>query len=369
MAESKPIILLGEAWGANEAKIGKALVGASGVELLRMLNEAGVLELTSEDRSYISRWYSSGDPHCLDAVWQLHPEFHRTNVFNLHPPGNNLEELCGPKSEALPGYPMLAKSRWLRAEFEPELERLGDEILSLDPNLIIVLGNTPLWALCGRSGISKLRGTTCLSSHTVSDFKLLCTYHPAAVIRQWELRPTTIIDLAKAPHEATFPEVRRPNCEIWIEPGIEDIVRFIDDYIRSCAVLSVDIETSGTRVTCIGFAPRIDVAIVIPFDDDRRTPRNYWPDKNSERRVWDIVRGVLEDESIKKVFQNGLYDIAFLWRAYGIRVCGASEDTMILHHSLQPESLKGLAFLGSVYTNHGPWKSERHQTDTIKKDA
>ena len=86
--------------------------------------------------------------------------------------------------------------------------------------------------------------------------------------------------------------------------------------------------------------------------------------------LWELVRGVLEDQSIGKVFQNGLYDIAFLWRAYRIKVMGAREDTMLLHHALQPESLKGLGFLGSVYTNHGAWKSERKGIDTtIKRDA
>jgi DNA polymerase I-like protein with 3'-5' exonuclease and polymerase domains len=78
----------------------------------------------------------------------------------------------------------------------------------------------------------------------------------------------------------------------------------------------------------------------------------------------------LEDQAIRKVFQNGLYDIAFLWRSYGIKTLGGAEDTMLLHHALQPEALKGLAFLGSVYTNHGPWKSERKtSTETIKRDA
>lgn len=368
----KPILILAEAWGANEAKIGKALVGASGVELLRMLNEAGCLALSSEDRSYISRWYSSGDPHCLDAVWQLHPEFHRTNVFNLHPPGNNLGELCGTKAESLPGYgkiPVKKGTGWIRAEFAPELDRLADEIVAVDPNLILALGNIPLWALTGKTGISKLRGTTCMSTICVSDFKLLCTYHPSAVIQSWDLRPTTIIDLAKVSHEATFPEVRRPNVEVWIEPGLEDITRFINEHIRPSQLVAVDIETSGQQITCLGFAPRQDLAIVVPIFDERTKGRSYWPTPADERLCWRLIRSVLEDESIKKVFQNGLYDIAFLWRAYGIRVMGATEDTMLLHHSLQPESLKGLAFLGSVYSSHGPWKSERHQTDTIKRDA
>jgi len=78
---------------------------------------------------------------------------------------------------------------------------------------------------------------------------------------------------------------------------------------------------------------------------------------------------VLEDQSIPKLFQNGLYDVAFLWRAYGIRVRACTEDTMLLHHALQPESLKGLGYLGSIYTDHGPWKSERKKHETIKRDA
>src|SRR5258708_1098008 len=222
MGDSKPIVLLGEAWGANEAKIGKGFVGASGVELLRMLSEAGALILPSSHLDYLSNHYATHNPNQPPMVWNLHPEFHRTNFFNLHPSGNAIESLCGDKSISIPGYPKLSSKSpgYLRSEFASHLERLGDEIISMDPNLIICLGNTPLWALAGRTGISKLRGTTCLSTHTVSGYKLLCTYHPAAVIRQWELRPPTIIDLGKIPLERGYPELSRPPCEIWIEPGI-----------------------------------------------------------------------------------------------------------------------------------------------------
>ena len=69
-----------------------------------------------------------------------------------------------------------------------------------------------------------------------------------------------------------------------------------------------------------------------------------------------------------KIFQNGLYDISFLWRAYGIGVRGAEEDTMLLHHALYPESLKGLGFLGSIYCDEGAWKGMRKGTETIKRE-
>ena len=363
----KPLFLIGEAFGSNEAKLGYGFVGAGGVELLRMLNDAGVIELSSEDSSFISKFWNTGDPACIDAVWRLHPELYRTNVFNFHPYANDITSLCGPKTTAVRDYPALAKSKFLRREFIPHLEALADEIARVDPNLIVTLGNTPLWALAGRTGISKLRGTTMLSSHTISGYKLLPTYHPAAVLRQWELRPTTVIDLMKAGREQGFAEIRRPKREIWIEPTLEDLDEFERRYISSCQILSVDIETSGNQVTCIGFSPSPWSAIVIPFFDGRKKIRSYWKTERDEVHAWRFISRLLQDKLLRKVFQNGLYDIAFLWRSVGIPVFGASEDTMLLHHALQPESLKGLGFLGSIYSDEGAWKQERKVT-TIKRD-
>lgn len=363
----KPIFLLGEAMGESEVRIKRGFVGASGIELLRMLDEAGVITFTSEDRSYLSKYYQQGKPELIDCIWQLHPEVYRSNVFQLHPPGNKLEAFCGTKNEAIPGFPKLGTIGYIRREFEPELERLSNELLEVDPNIVVCLGNSALWALTGRTGVAKLRGTTILSSHTVDGYKLLPTYHPAAILRQWENRPVTVLDLAKAWRQNEYPEIRRPKREIWIEPSIEDIERFIEEFITGCPLLSVDIETSGNQITCIGFAPSKDRALVVPFFDSRRKDRSYWPTRELELRCWKLLRQVLNDGSIRKVFQNGLYDIAFLWRANGIAVKGASEDTMLCHHALQPEALKGLGFLGSVYTDESAWKTER-RTKTIKRD-
>ena len=304
------IAIIGEAWGEEEARQRSPFVGYSGHELTRMLGEAGIRRAD-----------------CL-----------LTNVFNLHPPGNKLEFFYGDPNQSIPGYPKLDKG-WVRAEFKPELDRLAQELLAANPNVVILLGNTASWALLGRTAVSKHRGTTSLSTHTVSGFKCLPTYHPAAVTRQWELRPTTVLDLAKAARESAFPEIRRPPCEIWIEPTLEDIYEF-EPHIRSSQNTAVDIETSGRLITCIGFSPRPSLGLVIPFMDQRRKNRCYWPDEGTERTVWDWVKSILGDRSIHKTFQNGLYDISFLWRAYGIPTLGATEDTMLLHHALQPESLK-----------------------------
>lgn len=365
----KPIFLLGEAPGELEVRLGRPFVGPSGIELIRMLGESGLIQLSTFDRDYIHRYYTTNDPSAIAAIWDLHPEVYRTNVFSTHPPRNDIEYFCGPRAEGIPGFPALLKSKYVREEFEHELDRLADDLLRRDPNLVICLGNSAIWALAGQTGITKLRGTTLLSTHTAADFKLLPTYHPSAVLRQWELRPTVIADFMKAARESAYPELRRPPREIWIEPSLDDIRQFIDTHIRGCSLLSVDIETSGSRVTCIGFAPSPSIAIVIPFDDERSKNGSYWPTREDENQCWRLVRRVLGDRSIPKLFQNGAYDIAFLWRAYGIPTLGAAEDTMLLSHALQPESLKGLGYLGSIYSDEGSWKHMRKKESTIKRDA
>lgn len=364
----KPLVLVGEAWGTNELVTQTPFCGAAGIELLHQLAEAKIITLTSTDADYIRAFYNTSDPHQLDMGWRLHPDLVRLNVFNLHPPGNNIEALCGPREQRIPGYPALIKGKFVRAEFYPHLTKLATDINSYDPNLIICLGNTPLWALCGLTGISKIRGTTRLSTHTVSDFKVLPTYHPAAVLRQYELRSTTIIDLGKAKREAEYPEIRRPEREIWIEPDVSDIIRFRDEYITPSSLLSVDIETAGNAITCIGFSPNPKYAIVIPFYDGRRKNKSYWDTIEAEQAAWQIVRAILADKEIKKLFQNGLYDIAFLWRSMGIKTYGAVHDTMLLSHAQQPEGLKGLGFLGSIFSEERSWKADHRRSTSIKRD-
>jgi len=128
----------------------------------------------------------------------------------------------------------------------------------------------------------------------------------------------------------------------------------------------VDIETVGDQITCIGFAPTPQLALVIPIFDFRRKDRCYW-EQRDEYTVWVMIKSILENRRIRKLFQNGMYDIAFLYRSMGIRVRAAEEDTMLMHHALYPESLKGLGFLGSIYCDESDWKKLRKQA-TIKQE-
>ena len=373
-----PIFLLAEHQGESEARHNSTLVGTSGVELLRMLHETKVLRLSPPDRDLIDRYYRTSDSSHLIQLWSHHPGIHRTNVFHHHPPNNDPSHFLGPVANALPGYPplRLAVSRsgykpggaFVRREFAADLDRLGDELLEHNPNIVVCLGNVALWALSGSTGVAKLRGTTLTSTITAAGFKLLPTYHPSAVLRNWDLRPTVLADLAKAGRESAYPEIRRPHREIWTEPTLADIREFFTLYVHGCSLLSVDIETAGDRITCIGFAPTSSLALVIPFDDERAATGNYWPTAQDERECWKLITNILSDPAIPKLFQNGAYDIAFLWRSMKVKVLGAEHDTMLCHHALQPEALKSLGFLGSIYSDEGSWKGMRKRKKSTKRD-
>jgi hypothetical protein len=162
--------------------------------------------------------------------------------------------------------------------------------------------------------------------------------------------------------------LRKPVREFWLDPTLEDIERFYHDHWLPSAQGAFDIETAAGQITCIGFAPSIDRCLVIPFWDYRNPTGSYWPTLESELKAWRWVEKFCASPG-KKVGQNGLYDIQYLWFVYGIPVLNYEHDTMLLHHSLQPESPKGLDFLGSVYTNEPAWKTHRPRGQhTIKRE-
>lgn len=364
---SSKIAIVGEAWGENEDRLKRPLVGVSGVELLRMGDEAGLWTLTDYDRDMIKQFWFTREPHYLALVWDKHPEVFLTNVFNLRPANNDIETLCEGKADNRSGLPSLRTGKYVRAEFLPHVERLRREINGLRPHLVVLLGNTATWAVLQDSGISKIRGAITVSK-APPGFKVLPTYHPAAVLRDWSLRPVTILDLAKAKRESAFPDIRRPKRIVYIEPQLPDMEWFYAEHLVNAKRITLDIESLGDQITCIGFSPNKKISLVIPFVDPRRPTGSYWPTADDECAAWRWVNRVLQLPA-PKTAQNGLYDIHFLWRNYGITVRNFEHDTMLLHHSLQPESPKALGFLGSVYTNEASWKMMRTRgKTTIKRD-
>lgn len=284
-------------------------------------------------------------------------------VFPMQPPGRGLDSFCiRSKQGAIAGYPYLRRGFYIPEQYAPHIARLRAWLEQERPNIIVALGNLPLWALTKTTGIERWRGSPTVD-HT-GEFKVLATWHPSAIIKQWNLRPIAFMDLVKAKRESEFPQIKRPKRYIHLEPTLADIEEFYEKHIAPAPYIACDIETKADTITEVGIATSASRALVIPFWS--RARGNYWSTQEEERAAWEWVRRILETKP--QVGQNYQYDMQYLWRKMGIACKGFAGDTMLLHHALQPEMKKGLGFLGSVYTNEPSWKFMRTDHSTMKKE-
>jgi DNA polymerase-1 len=80
----------------------------------------------------------------------------------------------------------------------------------------------------------------------------------------------------------------------------------------------------------------------------------HFPDSQPEtREILEIVKPVLENESITKIGQNIKFDIQVL-QNYGIEVKGKLFDTMIAHYLLEPDMRHNMNILAESYLSYSP---------------
>lgn len=381
------ILLVGEAWGADEEKMRLPFVGVSGQELWRILGEA-FPDIEPAMHSYAAelcapQWGLAWVPR--RAAWLEAASIGMTNVLNVRPPNNKLEALCATKTEVGKDYPhtALVRGKYLKPEYLHHLDTLKERIAKTRPNIVVAMGNAACWALLGTTGITALRGTTVMSLHL--SVKAIPTFHPASLLYegQWSNRPILIMDLMKASRESEYAEIRRPHRTVHINPTLAEVLAWVEGTMHSRPWrLAVDIETAGGIIDTIGFARSASEAFVIPFGPHRYRrgqnyivikPRrdgkevlNYW-DIDEEKVVWQAVKKLLES-GIPLVFQNGVYDLQYLLKI-GIRPANCADDTMLAWHSLYPELRKSLGFIGSILTDESAWKElNRHRADTARRE-
>jgi|TARA_R100000951_G_scaffold95524_1_gene84592 hypothetical protein len=250
---------------------------------------------------------------------------------------------------------------FLKQDYEQDINRLYKEINDFNPNIIITMGGLGLWALTSIDKVGSYRGALTYSNKTKLNrpYKIMPTYSPFAVLKNYSFRPTVVSDLKKAMQESTTADIVNTEREIYIEPTYEEVKTFFKECREENNEdnpLSFDIETASGEITCIGFAPSPKRSMVVPFRDITKKSQTFY-DYHTELAVWKEVADLLQDKTIVKVAQNQTYDVSWLNHKYGIEVAGTVHDTMHAQHSLQPEMEKGLGFLGSIYTNEGAWKN------------
>lgn len=134
------LMVIGEAPGAEEDRIGKPFVGRAGQLLDRMLAAIG-LDRTADDPAKAA---------------------YITNILPWRPPGNRTPS----EAEAQSFLPFVIR-----------------HIELAKPDLILTMGNTPTKALLDTgTGIKRMRGTW--RPHAATGLPLLPSFHPAYLLRQ-----------------------------------------------------------------------------------------------------------------------------------------------------------------------------------------
>lgn len=337
---SAKIMLVGEAPGLDEEKLGRPFVGKAGQDLRQYLMEVGI------------------DPESI---------FY-TNLCKYRPPNNKLEAFY--EDGGIPQLPVLEG-----------LVELAEEINRVAPNIIIAAGNFPMRHLTGKgkwvdywkdnerirgfTGIGDWRGSVlpCIMPGA-EDRKVICTYHPSAVLRDKQTHPTFKGDLAKAKEECNFPEIRRkPRTVYLVEqtrilkldkedpfeyqygtffPTADYSPESLREELLSTepneygASLTTDIEYLGKKLICVGITNHSSCAAVVPT-----------------RNVWGIeyTRSILMS-GVGLNAQNSMFDASILEWWYDMAIMQFIKfDTMLAAYASYIELPKALEYLLSVFTD------------------
>lgn len=307
-------------------------VGQSGQELDRMLSDAGI------NRS----------------------ECFATNVARYRPLNNDISKFIPVKREDVTPDCVMVRNKYVKPVVAQGILELQREIDLIKPNVIVALGGTALWALTGHEGIVKWRGSLLDYESLSHKCKLFPTYHPAAILRQWDWRFITVHDFRRIAAHQMSPAYDMPAYDFTVRPTYAMMVEFLQETLQKLewqpVLLPVDIETRGGHIACVGIASSSTKAICIPFMCIER-PEGFW-DSASELAIWALLKQVLTHRNAEVVFQNGLYDCQYFIARMGFRP-RTVWDTMILHHVLFAGLPKGLDFLSSLYCGfHRYWKEE-----------
>jgi uracil-DNA glycosylase len=329
-----PIMIVGEAWGEEEERTLTPFVGRSGEELSAMLRDAGLMR----------------------------SECFVTNVVNARPPRNDLSAWIPEVGtngkqpvKSLTSDMVEIRGKYVKPIVKAGYEALLKEIELVKPRLIIAVGNTSLWALCGRSGITRWRG----SLLDYRGIRVVPTYHPAAVLRMREWRPIAVHDLCRAARELER-RTPEPDWTFQLRPTFAQACwrlnwlynRAVGD--ETCLVLEFDIETVKGHIRCFALSWSMTEAICIPLMTHENW-NGYWSPEEEGHLLWLTYR-LLTHRNCGVRGQNLLYDFQYTHRHWHY-IPNLYQDTMLTHHVLWAGMPKALLFQASMYCEYfANWK-------------
>jgi len=325
------IAIVGEAPGAQEARLKEPFVGPSGKLLKSLLDSAGIIR---EASCYL------------------------TNVVKVQPEGNDIT----------PFIKLGGKEPKESDEYKDYKEYLFEELSSLhELRVVVAVGNVALHALTGMIKVTKRRGSVyeIPLAGLRQNIKLIPIIHPSSILRArgssdvaqadpYMLNHFTVEDLKKAKDiaEGRWVDIERKYLT---RPSLGTVLLFLADKQIAKKPIAFDIETSRitNELLSIAIGNCSEKALCIPFKDFHGDYFTEW----NEVLVMSAISRLLEDPEIPKIAHNAAFDCGFLLRKYGIKATPVT-DTMLAHKVLCPDFPKSLEFVASMLAKMPYWKDE-----------
>jgi len=247
--------------------------------------------------------------------------------------------------------------------------KLIQELSEFKGKIIVLLGILPMRLLLDdpkMTSIQKYRGSFYPAerfSHLASPLKgkiILCSYHPdyTGIGKNKDPKAfyTLVSDLTRMLNVESDPEILTSKVDIKIDPRFDEVMKFYK-LIETKSICAFDLEAPPDFMTCFSLAIRQDdrvLSMCIPLMDNRG---NFWSPQQELEVIQGLAR-ILKNPDIRKIMQNGMFDITYLLRKYQIFTDNFYFDTLLAQHLCYTDLPKGLDYLTSVYTYEPYYKDE-----------
>lgn len=313
------VVIIGEAPGENEWREGRPFVGGSGRVQDGAIFRAG---LRRED-CYL------------------------TNVLKCRPPNNDIHT-----PDALKAISICT-------------EELHHELKLCRPKVVVPVGATALRALGLDGNIGAVRGSVQMSRWG----KVIPTWHPAYIMRNWVEYDTLVKDWKKIARHIDIPGLIYTPERFNLFPSVGEIEAFSAKVNSRKGTIAVDVETYSaeyplrTPLKMVGIAVDEQEAMCIPFFNEGG---NWvWKTDEDAVRVITAVGAIMENPNVRKLMHHALFDTTVLMN-HGFTIKGPIFDTMLAHNLVYHPASHALAFLVSIYTDYPPWKLSRGLGDDLE---
>jgi uracil-DNA glycosylase len=327
-------MIVGDASTGDDEQYGHFFSGYAGKELDRMLHESGM----GRSEAFV------------------------TCVSRERPYADNVASLVArSKKEVTHAHTQLREKYVTRPVLEG-VALLKTELQMVKPEIVLALGDLSLWALTGIWSVRKWRGSMLYTNSDIpGKFRVIPTYHPGAVLRQWELRAITVNDFRRAGRFRDGRGYPDPGWRFTVRPSLEKVSEvcgmLLTKLTREPVVISFDLETKHGHIDCAGLAWNRQDALCIPFLS-WSNPDGYWSEPEEAYIVYYLFR-ILTHPNAKVVGQNLLYDSQYTYRHWHF-IPRISQDTMISWHVAFPAMRKSLDFQASMLCDYyKQWKPDK----------